>query len=203
MYFECNDAPRSNLLLLYPGQKNYTCSVCQAQFTTNGSLKRHMSTHSDTRPYMCPYCKKTFKTNVNCRKHMRAPHGGMTADVICREQNLPMSEMTLAPIRLSSQSTTSRSGQRYEYLELKTPAEEQQPQLPQIQHIQSLSTSPQENAPAELFRDSEKQVNSRSVIEKDSSRKEMSQLDRGESQQPLPPSSTHPPNKLVRSFQAT
>uniref|UniRef100_A0A8C5EIT2 C2H2-type domain-containing protein n=1 Tax=Gouania willdenowi TaxID=441366 RepID=A0A8C5EIT2_GOUWI len=45
--------------------------MCDTTFTTSGSLRRHMTTHSDVRPYMCPYCQKTFKSSPNCRKHMK------------------------------------------------------------------------------------------------------------------------------------
>ena len=49
----------------------YRCYMCDVSFTTKGSLKRHVSVHSEDRPFMCPYCQKTFKRSVYCKKHMK------------------------------------------------------------------------------------------------------------------------------------
>lgn len=55
--------------------------VCGATFTTNGSLKRHMCTHTNARPFMCPYCQKTFKTSVSCKKHMKIHRGELVSRI--------------------------------------------------------------------------------------------------------------------------
>jgi len=61
-------------------------------FSTNGSLKRHMGTHSDLRPFMCPYCHKTFKTSVNCRKHIKTHKHELAIQVgktvFCQNNNM-------------------------------------------------------------------------------------------------------------------
>lgn len=51
--------------------KAFSCSVCNASFTTNGSLTRHMATHTSLKPYKCPFCEQGFRTTVHCKKHMK------------------------------------------------------------------------------------------------------------------------------------
>ena len=51
--------------------KAFSCSVCNASFTTNGSLTRHMATHMGMKPYKCPFCEQGFRTTVHCKKHMK------------------------------------------------------------------------------------------------------------------------------------
>lgn len=51
--------------------KAFSCSVCSAAFTTNGSLTRHMATHTSVKPYKCPFCEQGFRTTVHCKKHMK------------------------------------------------------------------------------------------------------------------------------------
>jgi len=70
------------------GLKNYKCMICDQAFTTNGSMKRHMSIHSDARPFMCPYCQKTFKSIVNCKKHMKTHKLVYCTDSICAYRKL-------------------------------------------------------------------------------------------------------------------
>lgn len=53
------------------GVKAFSCSVCSAAFTTNGSLTRHMATHTSVKPYKCPFCEQGFRTTVHCKKHMK------------------------------------------------------------------------------------------------------------------------------------
>lgn len=53
------------------GVKAFSCSVCNASFTTNGSLTRHMATHMSMKPYKCPFCEQAFRTAVHWKKHMK------------------------------------------------------------------------------------------------------------------------------------
>lgn len=59
------------LLSVVTGVKAFSCSVCNASFTTNGSLTRHMATHMSMKPYKCPFCEQGFRTTVHCKKHMK------------------------------------------------------------------------------------------------------------------------------------
>lgn len=61
------------------GVKAFSCSVCNASFTTNGSLTRHMATHMSLKPYKCPFCEQSFRTTVHCKKHMRRHQAGPSA----------------------------------------------------------------------------------------------------------------------------
>ncbi len=58
---------------IHEGVRPFSCKLCNLTFTTNGSLTRHMATHTEDRPFVCPHshCNKTFKTSVSCRKHIK------------------------------------------------------------------------------------------------------------------------------------
>ena len=49
----------------------FQCNQCGRGFTTKGTLNRHLTSHSDSRPFLCPYCHKPFKTYSVCKKHVR------------------------------------------------------------------------------------------------------------------------------------
>ena len=49
----------------------FQCNECGRGFTTKGTLNRHLTSHSDSRPFLCPYCHKSFKTYSVCKKHVR------------------------------------------------------------------------------------------------------------------------------------
>lgn len=53
------------------GVKAFSCSVCNASFTTNGSLTRHMATHMSMKPYKCPFCEQGFRTATHWKKHTK------------------------------------------------------------------------------------------------------------------------------------
>lgn len=63
----------SNLGLLSPtGMKPFKCNICDASFTTNGSLNRHMISH--IKSYKCAICDESFRTGLLRKKHMRKEH---------------------------------------------------------------------------------------------------------------------------------
>ncbi|KAJ0065922.1 hypothetical protein NL108_000174 [Boleophthalmus pectinirostris] len=52
--------------------KPFKCDVCEATFTTNGSLSRHMITHMKS--YKCSICGDSFRTSLMCKKHLKKEH---------------------------------------------------------------------------------------------------------------------------------
>jgi len=42
----------------------YLCTVCDKQFTTNGSLNAHKQIHNTGKLYSCSQCEKRFKTEL-------------------------------------------------------------------------------------------------------------------------------------------
>lgn len=68
---EAVGSPTAAVSSVVTGVKAFSCSVCSASFTTNGSLTRHMATHMSMRPYKCPFCDEGFRTAVHCKKHMK------------------------------------------------------------------------------------------------------------------------------------
>ena len=71
-WFRDNEVARSlPALSVGTGVKAFSCSICSASFTTNGSLTRHMATHMSLKPYKCPFCEEGFRTAIHCKKHMK------------------------------------------------------------------------------------------------------------------------------------
>lgn len=54
------------------GMKPFKCNICDASFTTNGSLNRHMISH--IKSYKCTICDESFRTSLLRKKHMRKEH---------------------------------------------------------------------------------------------------------------------------------
>lgn len=52
--------------------KPFKCNICDASFTTNGSLNRHMISH--IKSYKCTICEDSFRTSLLRKKHMRKEH---------------------------------------------------------------------------------------------------------------------------------
>ncbi|KAA0703564.1 Zinc finger protein 236 [Triplophysa tibetana] len=65
---------RLTLALLLAGLKAYKCNICEASFTTNGSLNRHMIIHLNAKPFKCSMCEESFRTVMLRRKHMKLLH---------------------------------------------------------------------------------------------------------------------------------
>ena len=50
--------------------RDYKCAKCDATFTNQGKLTRHLTTvHSDARPFQCTFCDMAFKDSSNLRVH--------------------------------------------------------------------------------------------------------------------------------------
>eukprot|EP00064_Thunnus_orientalis_P014040 superscaffoldBa00002383_g14081 len=54
------------------GVKPFNCNVCDASFTTNGSLNRHMLIH--IKSFKCSMCDESFRTSLLCKKHLKKEH---------------------------------------------------------------------------------------------------------------------------------
>lgn len=54
--------------------KNYYCTHCDKSFTTSGTLKDHMTTHTGKKSHACPECGKTFNRPNLVAAHMKRHH---------------------------------------------------------------------------------------------------------------------------------
>nr|CAH7741935.1 unnamed protein product [Callosobruchus chinensis] len=51
-----------------------TCGVCGSFFSSDASLKVHMSIHTGQKPYKCSFCDKVFRTASNKKSHETLRH---------------------------------------------------------------------------------------------------------------------------------
>ncbi|CAK9297717.1 unnamed protein product [Gordionus sp. m RMFG-2023] len=49
----------------------YKCLICMTVFNNNGTLKKHMVTHTLDHPFACTVCLKTFKKYKSCENHIK------------------------------------------------------------------------------------------------------------------------------------
>lgn len=84
--FKCNFCPRDfffqrdlnvHLKQQHFDPKKFTCEVCNAEFTTNASRKKHLSLHLEKskRKFNCDKCELTFKTKGVLKIHQRTHTG--------------------------------------------------------------------------------------------------------------------------------
>lgn len=55
-------------------RQTYSCELCGKPFGQPYNLRRHMSTHTGSRPFRCPYCEYAASQNVHLDKHIRRIH---------------------------------------------------------------------------------------------------------------------------------
>ncbi|CAN7989248.1 unnamed protein product [Ixodes hexagonus] len=77
---ECNASfsTKSNLVVhqrRHSGEKPYMCFECNASFSTRGNLKRHVKTHSGVKPWECTHCGGRFTEKKTLKVHMRRHTG--------------------------------------------------------------------------------------------------------------------------------
>lgn len=61
------------IFLSLAGVKPFKCDVCDASFTTSGSLSRHAFIHNKS--FKCSICNETFRTTLLCKRHAKKEHG--------------------------------------------------------------------------------------------------------------------------------
>lgn len=81
--FSCTEcdarfSTKSNLVVhqrRHSGEKPYMCYECNASFSTRGNLKRHIKTHSGVKPWECTHCGGRFTEKKTLKVHMRRHTG--------------------------------------------------------------------------------------------------------------------------------
>uniref|UniRef100_A0A6I8PN59 C2H2-type domain-containing protein n=1 Tax=Xenopus tropicalis TaxID=8364 RepID=A0A6I8PN59_XENTR len=56
-------------------QATYTCSECNKDFSTKGSLVRHQRAHTGAKPFSCSVCGKGFKRAAHLERHKKTHTG--------------------------------------------------------------------------------------------------------------------------------
>ena len=56
-------------------EKGYTCGTCDASFTFESSMKRHIATvHEGAKPYKCSFCDRCYAEKRNLNGHVSKHH---------------------------------------------------------------------------------------------------------------------------------
>jgi uncharacterized Zn-finger protein len=60
-------------LLIHMPDKQFSCDLCGREFSTKGSLTKHIDTHKGLKPYRCEYpgCTAKYTSPTTLTKHMR------------------------------------------------------------------------------------------------------------------------------------
>ncbi|GAB6020138.1 hypothetical protein CHUAL_002867 [Chamberlinius hualienensis] len=74
---QANDGTVSNT---HTGARDFSCEICQATFTTNGSRKRHVASHSAPKLFECPFCPENFRNDSFRKRHIYQLHAEQYAN---------------------------------------------------------------------------------------------------------------------------
>jgi hypothetical protein len=79
--FECDICqkvlPNNSALVTHKWvhSKPYSCSECDARFSTKGNLLVHQRRHTGEKPFACDQCPASFSTKGNLKRHIKAHSG--------------------------------------------------------------------------------------------------------------------------------
>ncbi|XP_071943960.1 uncharacterized protein [Antedon mediterranea] len=62
--------------ILEPGERPFTCKVCNMNFKHSSHLMRHRATHTNERPYACNECPAAFRRKCHLKRHWQRIHSG-------------------------------------------------------------------------------------------------------------------------------
>lgn len=79
--FECDvcqkQLPNNSALVTHKWvhSKPYSCTECDARFSTKGNLLVHQRRHTGEKPFACNQCPASFSTKGNLKRHIKAHSG--------------------------------------------------------------------------------------------------------------------------------
>ena len=77
------------------GEKPYKCDMCGQSYSTQGTLKVHIRSHTGERPYKCVECGRGFITSGQLKKHSRTHNKPV---ITVSEDNSTVYVQTLKPV---------------------------------------------------------------------------------------------------------
>ncbi|KAL7648198.1 UNVERIFIED_CONTAM: hypothetical protein RMT77_000101 [Armadillidium vulgare] len=72
----CSGAVRRHIKYKHTGEKPFSCSICQMNFTEKCKLNQHTRTHTGEKPFQCDICLKGFGQSTQLKVHMYNHHEG-------------------------------------------------------------------------------------------------------------------------------
>ncbi|KAB7501744.1 Early growth response protein 1, partial [Armadillidium nasatum] len=69
-------AVKRHIKYKHTGEKPFTCSICQMNFTEKCKLNQHTRTHTGEKPFQCDICLKGFGQSFQLKVHMYNHHEG-------------------------------------------------------------------------------------------------------------------------------
>jgi uncharacterized C2H2 Zn-finger protein len=67
---------------VHTGERPFRCSEpgCNAAFTQQSNLRRHLDSHAGRKRFICPRCHRAFARNATLRAHLSRVHGEQRGD---------------------------------------------------------------------------------------------------------------------------
>lgn len=70
--------------LIHLGVRPFECQMCAKRFLRKDQFMEHVLRHSKQRPYRCPFCSRSFGFRPHLKAHLTSDHPNIIIDKTCR-----------------------------------------------------------------------------------------------------------------------